>query len=96
MRGKKRHWKGYDVGPWKGITPWLCVSRDVQRGLRDISDFSARVRAGQRGEVGVCRPRGNRDWAGTAQESLQRRRQWVLVRIEGPNSNKVFFPLAMV
>jgi len=34
--------------------------------------------------------------AGTAQESLQRRRQWVLVRIEGPTSNKVFFPLAMV
>ena len=32
--------------------------------------------------------------AGTAQESLQRRRQWVLVR--GPNSNKVFVPLAMV
>ena len=46
MKRKKRHWKGYDVGPCEGITPWLCVSRDVQRGLRDISDCSARVRAG--------------------------------------------------
>ena len=34
--------------------------------------------------------------AGTAPESLQRRWQWVLVRMEGPNSNKVFVPLSMV